>query len=374
MNKTLQVLFMSLMFSSQTFAQKLNLVVGTYTNPGKSEGIYVYEFDSETGKFIYKNQASGISNPSYLTASKNGKFIYAVNEVDNGTLSAFTFDQESGALKLINSKPSLGSAPCYVSVDSDNEFVFVGNYGQGNFAAYAVSSDGALGDAVQVIQDSGGSLNTSRQEGPHVHSTILSPDEKFLVVSDLGTDKISVYKFDVKNKKRPLEVIDPPYTIPEPGGGPRHLDFHPNGKFVYSLMEMTGHIVAFSYNEGKIKNIQKISILAPGFKGDVGAADIHLSPDGNFLYASNRGDANDISIFSVNSSTGKLSFVGRHSSLGKTPRNFVIDPSGRFLLVANQNSNNIVVLKRDTKTGLLRNTGEQIKVWNPVCLKFTRAL
>lgn len=369
MKRNILILLMASMTIGTTYAQKQNLVIGTYTKSGKSEGIYVYEFDSQTAKATYKNKATGISNPSYLDISKDGKFVYAASENKEGSINAFAFDGVTGSLRLLNSRSSHGSAPCYIDIDKDRKFVFAANYGQGSLIAYPVLKDGSLAETPQIIQHTGSSADKSRQEAPHVHSTILSPDEKFLLVSDLGTDKISTYAFNARNTATPLTPADPPFVFAAPGSGPRHLDFHPNKRFVYALMEMTGDVIVYAYNKGTLTTLQTISMLAPDFKGDTGAADIHVSPDGKFVYASNRGDANDIAIFAVDPSSGQLSLAGRQSTLGKGPRNFTLDPAGRFLLVANQNSDNVVIFKRDAQTGLLTDTGERIDVGQPVCLK-----
>lgn len=372
MRKTFLLFIMSLFILHQASAQNMNLIVGTYTNKDNSEGIYVYTFNTETGKLSYKNKATAVANPSYLTPSNDGKFVYSVNEDNDGSISSFAFNKSSGKLKFLNKKTTEGSSPCYITVDATNKFVFAGNYGQGNLVVYALLPDGSLGNMLQSIQDKGSSVDKSRQEGPHVHSTILSPDQKFLLVSDLGTDKISVYTFDPNSKRDPLKAMNPPFTAVEPGNGPRHLDFHPNGKYVYAIMEMTGNVLAYSYNRGEMKNIQTISMVEKGFTGQTGAADIHVSPDGKFLYSSNRGDANDIAIFSINPSTGLLTLKGHQSTLGKGPRNFIIDPKGNFLLVANNNSNEIMVFKRNMETGLLTATGEKVTLNAPVCLKFSK--
>lgn len=372
MKTTILILLMASLTAGTTNAQKRNLLIGTYTNGGKSEGIYVYEFDSQTGKAAYKNKATGVSNPSYLDISRDGKFVYAANENKEGSISAFSFDAATGALKFLNSKTSHGSSPCYIDVDKSRKFVFAANYGQGNLVAYPVNKDGSLADQAQVIQHTGSSTDKSRQAAPHVHSTILSPDEKYLLVSDLGTDKISTYAFNDKNTREPLTPAYPAFVFAAPGSGPRHLDFHPNKRFVYALMEMTGDVIVYSYNKGVLSTIQTIPMLAPDFKGATGAADIHVSPDGRFVYASNRGDANDIAIFAVDATTGRLTLTGRQSTLGNGPRNFTLDPEGRFLLVANQNSNHVVIFKRDIQTGLLTDTGERIDVGQPVCLQIQK--
>lgn len=368
MKRNILILLMASVTIANTYAQKRNLVIGTYTKNGKSEGIYVYEFDSQTGKATYKNKATGVSNPSYLDISKDGKFVYAANENKEGGVSAFSFNQVTGALQLLNSQPTHGSSACYIDIDNNRKFVFSGNYGSGNLVVYPIQKDGSLAEAAQIIQHTGSSADKSRQLSPHVHSTILSPDQKFLLVSDLGTDKISTYTFDIKNSKQPLTPADPPFATAAPGSGPRHLDFHPNSRFVYALMEMTGDVIVYSYRNGAMDAIQTISMLTPDFKGKTGAADIHVSPDGKFVYASNRGDANEIVIFAIDQS-GKLTVAGRQSTLGKTPRNFVIDQGGKFLLAANQDSDQVVIFKRDQLTGQLTDTGERIDVGMPVCLK-----
>jgi 6-phosphogluconolactonase len=268
----------------------------------------------------------------------------------------------------MNSVPSEGDHPCYVSVDSKKKFVFVGNYSEGNLISAPLNADGSLRTDVQNIKHEGGSVNKDRQEKPHVHSVVLSPDDRYLLVPDLGADKVFQYRVDV-TKPQGLTPAASPYTAVNPGGGPRHLTFHPNGKYAYLVLELVAEVMVFDYTDGTLAAKQTIRMAAPDFKGRVSAADIHVSPDGKFLYASNRGDANEIAIYSIDKS-GKLSFVARQSVLGKIPRNFVIDPKGNFLLAANQDSNDIVIFKRDQKTGLLTPTGKKIQVDKPVCLKF----
>ncbi len=350
-------------------AQKLNLIIGTYTNKGTSEGIYVYEFDTATGKSSYKNKVTGVNDPSYVALNKDGNFLYAVNE-GSGEVSSFSFDKTSGALKFLNKRSSNGAAPCYVVIDKDSRYVIVANYSGGSFSVYPVQKDGSLGEAAQTIQHSGSSVNKERQERSHVHSAVFSPEEDHLIVSDLGTDQISIYRFNSAGNTQPVSTGEQPFVDAGKGSGPRHFDFHPNGKFAYSIQELNGNISAFGYNKGKLSLLQNISMVDPAFKGETGAADIHVSPDGKFLYSSNRGDANDIAIFAINPKTGKLTLKGRTSSMGKGPRNFVIDPEGNFLLAANQYSDSIVIFKRNKTTGMLTDTGERIKVGAPVCLKF----
>lgn len=372
MNRLRSIIFIFLISAlmAPVYGQKHLLLVGTYTDKGTSEGIYVYEFDSNTGKVAYKNKATGIDNPSYLAISHNRKFVYAANEGKEGFVSAFAWNKKSGSLSFLGKQPANGTAPCYVAVDKNNQFLFEANYGSGNFSVYPILKNGAPGKAVQVIQHSGHGMNKERQEGPHVHSTILSPDEKYLMVSDLGVDKIYVYRTDFTKGAKPLTPAATPFVSTGQGNGPRHIDFHPNGKFVYSIQELTGNVTAFAYKNGELKTLQNLSMVSPDFRGRTGAADIHVSPDGRFLYTSNRGEANDMAVFAIDPVTGHLTLKGRTGTLGDGPRNFVIDPSGQFLLVANQNTDNIVIFKRDKETGLLTDSGERIEVGSPVCLKF----
>lgn len=346
-----------------------NLLIGTYTASATSDGIYCYDFDTQTGNVILKSSVSGVENPSYLAVSRDGNHVYAVNEGRTGTISSFTFDKTSGILTFQNKVSSGGSGPCYVSVDDKNKFVFAGNYNSGSLAAVSLKDDGSFNAEPQFIKHEGGSIDKGRQAGPHVHCTVISPDGKYLFTSDLGTDKVNIYNFDQSNPTQPLSPAAQESVAVKPGSGPRHLTFHPNAKTAYLIHEMGSLVTVFDYKNGTLTEKQTITMLAPEFKGRVGAADIHVSSDGKFLYASNRGEANEIVIYSIDKK-GMLSYTGRTSCLGKGPRNFVIDPSGKFLLVANQDSNDIIFFKRDPKTGLLTPTDNKIQVSKPVCLKF----
>ncbi len=346
-----------------------NLLIGTYTTSATSDGIYCYNFDTQTGAVILKSALSGVENPSYLAVSRDGNNVYAVNEGRTGSINSFLFDKASGILTFQNKVSSGGSGPCYVSVDDKKKLVFAGNYNSGSLAAVSLKEDGSFGAEPQFIKHEGSSIDKGRQAGPHVHCTVLSPDGKYLLTSDLGTDKINIYNIDPANITQPLSPAAQESVSVKPGSGPRHLTFHPDSKTTYLIHEMGSMVTVFDYKNGTLTEKQTITMLAPDFKGRVGAADIHVSADGRFLYASNRGEANEIVIYSIDKK-GMLSFVGRSSSQGKGPRNFVIDPSGKFLLVANQDSNEIVFFKRDPKTGLITPTDNKIQVNKPVCLKF----
>lgn len=367
------LLLLAMAFFSGLQAQNQNeyhLLIGTYSNKDKTNGIYVYRFNSQTGEFSTNVPVTSAVNSSYLAISADRKNVYAVSEggSGNGGVNAYSFDPVSGKLTFINSVNSEGDHPCYVSVDDKKKFVFVGNYSGGNLLSVPLNTDGSFGSNIQNIHHEGSSVNKSRQEKPHVHSVVLSPDDRYLLVADLGTDKVNQYRVDI-TKPQALTPAQTPFTSTKPGGGPRHLAFHPNGEYAYLILEMEGAVVAFDYKDGKLSEKQTVTMLATDFKGNVSAADIHVSPDGKFLYASNRGDANEIVIYAIDGK-GNLTFTGRQSVLGKIPRNFAIDPSGNFLLAANQDSNDIVIFRRDLKTGLLTPTGKKIEVDKPVCLKF----
>lgn len=362
------LLCLTIQAKAQTPAKDVyNLLIGTYTESSKSEGIYVYSFNTTTGEFISKSVATGIKNPSYLAITKDRKHVYSVSEGTQGTISAFSFDALTGQLTFLNTAPSGSNGPCYVSVDDKNKFVFAGNYGGGSVAAIPINADGSLHADIQNIQHEGKSIKPN-QEKPHVHAAVLSKDNMFLFVPDLGTDKVNIYNVDV-TKYKPLTPANPAFASITVGGGPRHFTFHPNGKYAYVIHENTGEVTVFDYAHGKLKEKQKVSMPVAGYTGNIHAADIHISPDGKFLYGSMRAEINELGIYSIDKN-GMLTFVGRQSTLGKIPRNFEIDPTGNFLLVGNQNSDEVVIFKRDKKSGLLTDTGKRISIGKPVCLKF----
>ena len=345
------------------------LLVGTYTNEAKTNGIHVYTFNTETGDVTEKSVTTGVRNPSFLAISDDRRNVYSVSEAGEGKgVNAYSFDPAIGKLTFLNSGSSGGNGPCYITVDKKKRWVFTANYGGGSLSATRLNKDGSLTTDVQAIQHEGSSVDKSRQDKPHVHSVVLSPDGDYLMVPDLGTDKVNIYRFNPAGEK-PLVPASPAFTSVHAGGGPRHLAFHPNGKHAYLILEMEGAVAAFDYKDGDLQPKQRVTMLAQDFKGKVGAADIHVSPDGKFLYASNRGEANEIVVYAIGKDGG-ITYTGRQSSGINTPRNFAIDPSGNFLLVGNQNGNDIAIFRRDQKTGLLSPTGKTIKVDKPVCLKF----
>lgn len=352
-------------------AQEVPLFVGTYTGTG-SKGIYTFLFNTRSGKarLVSHTDSGSVANPSYLAFAPDHQHLYAVNETggtDPGSVSTFSVDPD-GTLLFLDRTPSGGDHPCYVSASKDGKWVLAGNYSGGNVAAFPVQPDGTLGSLSQLVQHTGSGPNTQRQEKAHVHAAVFDPANRYVFVPDLGTDKVHIYRFDTKAKE-PLKDAPQPFAAAAPGSGPRHFVFHTNGRYAYVVEELSGTVTAYKYQDGKLSTLQTISTHPTGFVGTKGSADIHLSPDGRFLYVSNRGSANTIAIFSVGAN-GQLKWVGDVPTGGKTPRNFTLSPGGRFLLVANQETNNIVVMKRDPATGKLSATGEELEVPRPVCLLF----
>ncbi len=369
--KRLLLLVVSITACFFIYAQKpvtQKLLIGSYTNGTISDGIYYYQFNANgSAELISKTAAA---DPSFLALALNKPNIYAVNELGNGkgAVSAYQFDKVSGNFQLLNTVLSGGDHPCHISIDSKNRFVFVSNYSGGNFSVMKIEADGSLSNAIQTIQHTGSSVNKSRQDKPHVHSAFISPDEKYLLVQDLGTDQISVYGLNLNNTRpvsqKPISVFNC-----NPGDGPRHISFHPTKPIVYAVQELTGTVTVLNFTKGVLKKLQQVNMFVKGDEKKSGAADIHVSPDGKFLYASNRAEFNDLAIFKIGQN-GWLQWVGSEPTLGLAPRNFAIDPSGKFLLAANQNSNEVVVFKRNIQTGKLIDTGKRIAVSKPVCLKF----
>ncbi|MFT3947305.1 MAG: lactonase family protein [Agriterribacter sp.] len=374
MHKIISLLVFGLSLLTTGMAQQDSLhylITGTYTS-GKSEGIYVYVFNSNNGTYKEASHVEA-SNPSFVTVSPDEKFIYAVNENGNndngGEVSSFAFDKSTGVLTPVNKQLTAGDAPCYVDVDKTGKWIAVANYSSGTLSVLPVNdASGNIGKAVTTIKHEGSGVNKSRQEKPHVHCTYISHDNKWLFVPDLGIDKVMIYAFDANNGS--LKPGEQAFIKINDGGGPRHITFHPNNKYAYVIEEMGGAVNAYEYADGKFKAIQHIKSVQKTDTGFVGSADIHVSADGKFLYASNRGGFNTIAIYKINQRDGRLTLIGYQKTLGDFPRNFTIDPSGKFLLVANQNSDDVVIFKRNIKTGLLTSTGKRISVGNPVCLKW----
>ena len=347
--------------------------VGTYTRRG-SEGIYVYRLDLDSGALDPISIASGVVNPSFLAIAPRKHLLYAVNEVDevagkrSGAVSAFSIDQKTGQLTLLNQQPTEGTGPCYVSVDTEARFALAANYAGGSVCVLPIDSSGSLLPAADFVQHHGSSIDPRRQNVPHAHCIVLDPAERFALVPDLGQDKVMIYRFDATTGQ--LTPNDPPWAQLAPGAGPRHFTFHPNGSFGYVINEIGSTVTAFAYDasRGSLSEVQTVSTLPDDFAGTSHCADVHVAPSGKFLYGSNRGH-DSIAIFSVDEDSGKLSLIGHEPTQGEIPRNFAIDPTGAFLLAANQNSDSIVSFRIDQETGALDPTGHATEVSMPVCVK-----
>jgi 6-phosphogluconolactonase len=364
--------------SGQT-ARDYFVYVGTYP-VGDSKGIYLYRFDEKSSHLISLGLAAEIANPSFIATDPIHRYLYAVTDTDAdipgpnadrvaNTVSSFKIDGATGSLKFLNRVSSGGKDPIHLIVDRTGKILFVANYDSGSVASFALRPDGSIGAMTGFDQHHGSSVNPHRQEGPHAHEVVVSPDHRFLYVPDLGLDQIMIYRID--EEKSSFVPNNPAYVAVRGGLGPRHFVFVPGDKFAYAVCEMGSSVVAFSYNResGALKPIQTISTLPAVFSGEDDSAEIQIDKAGRFLYASNRGQ-NAITEFQIDKGTGKLVVVQNISTEGKTPRNFVIDPTGRYLLAANQDSNNMVLFKIDSATGRLTPTNQIEKIGAPVCILF----
>ena len=348
--------------------------VGSYTESAE-QGISMGGFDPIIGDVNLIDIFKKIENPSFLIFDHNRKFLYAVNEIDNfggkksGSVSAFKIDEKSGQITFLNTQPSMGAHPCHFTADRSGKFILVSNYTGGNVAVLPVSADGKLGAPVDMVQHTGKGPNAARQESAHAHSVNLSPDNRFAFVCDLGMDKIMVYRFNQDSGK--LTPADQPYFKTAPGAGPRHFTFSKDGSHAFVVNELNSTLTSMTYEKanGILTEIQTITTLPERFSGENTCADIHIHPNGNFIYASNRGN-DTIAVFSIEKVTGALRLIQNQSVEGKTPRNFAIHESGKFLVAANQNSNTITVFSLDPETGKLSNTGKSIPINKPVCILF----
>ena len=353
---------------------KVRLYIGTYTWKA-SKGIYLSRLDPATGALEAPVLAGAATNPSFVAIHPSRRFLYAVGEVDRfggqkgGVLSAFAVDPQSGKLTLLNQRSSRGPGPCHVAVDRTGRWALVANYSGGSVACLPIQQDGRLGEATDFVQHKGSSVNPQRQQGPHAHAAYFDAANRFVFVPDLGLDKVMIYRFDAAKGK--LVPNDPAFVAMAPGAGPRHLAFHPNGRFAYVINEINSTVTVLSYDAagGALKPIESVSTLPEGFRGKSTTAEVAVHPFGKFLYGSNRGH-DSIVAFAIDAESGKLRLIGHEPTQGKTPRNFAIDVLGDFLVAANQDSDNVVVFRIDAQSGKLQATGQSIKVGSPVCVEF----
>ena len=360
--------------ASAEAARKYRVYIGTYTGPG-SRGIYQTTLDVATGQLLPAQLAAEIVSPSFLAIHPSQKYLYAVNEVTEfenkptGAVTAFAIDENTGALRALNQQPSEGTHPCHLIVDAAGKNVLVANYTSGSVAVLPIDpASGRIAAASSKVQHAGSSINKQRQEGPHAHSINLDAANRFALVADLGLDAVKIYRFDS------AAAALAPHTaegVVAKGGGPRHLAFHPSGKFAFVNNELSSTVTVFRYDStnGSLVETHTLSTLPTGFTGENSTAETAVHPTGNAVYVSNRGH-DSIAVFSFDSNSGMLTAKGHTATGGKTPRNFAIEPTGAFLLAANQTTNTIVVFRIDPTSGGLTDTGVKIEVGSPVCIRF----
>jgi 6-phosphogluconolactonase len=359
---------------------RITTYIGTYTRresfvDGKAEGIYIYHLDLRSGALTYAATVAGPGtlNPSFVTLSPDKRCLFAVNEITggkgpHGTVSAFAVDPASGHLTYLNQQSTCGLAPCYASVDPAGRYCLAANYETGSLCVLPIRQDGSLGEATGVVQFSGFGPNRERQEDPHAHMVLPSPDGRFILAVDLGADRLMAFRLDPE--RGTLSPAEPPWTALPPGSGPRHLAFHPQQPFAYVINELQSTVTVARYDEqrGAFEALQTLSTLPDGFTGQNLGAEIVAAPSGRFVYASNRGH-DSLAIYAVDQASGRLSLVGHESTQGVGPRAFTIDPSGALLLAANQDTDTVVMFWIDPDAGTLRPTGHVAAVPTPVCLQ-----
>ncbi len=358
--------------------ETITAFIGTYTRKlphvdGQGRGIYRARYNPNSGALTDIALAAEIENPTFLALAPNKRVLYAIGETDafdgqpGGSVSAFTIDPDTHALTLLNRQPSRGGFACHLGVDATGQAVIVANYGTGSVAAFPIAADGSLGVLSDFVQHEGSGPNPNRQQGPHAHQAVLSPDNRFVLVNDLGTDHVVSYALDATQAK----ITRAGATRVHPGAGPRHLAFHPNGAFAYVINELDATVTACRYDaeRGQLIPIQTISTLPSGATAPPSCADIHVHPSGRFVYGSNR-NHDSIAIFGVGEHSGKLSAIGHESTQGQQPRNFALAPDGRCLLAENQDSDTIVSFHIDPERGTLMAAGHVAQVPTPVCMVF----
>ncbi len=365
-----------LMLNTTLEAKEFLVYFGTYTN-AVSKGIYVSRLDADTGKLLSPELAAATPDPSFLTLTPDEKFLYAANEIGGnkeGFVSAFTVDKKSGQLTLLNQKASGGLAPCHVSVDANGKTLLVANYNSGTIKSISLNTDGSFGDGGGLIQHQGHSVNADRQAGPHAHFATVDPSNRFVLACDLGLDQVKIYRFDAAHST--LVANDPPFATVPPGSGVRHLTFSHNGKLVYAVNEMACTVSTFVWDaeSGRLTARETVSALPPGVavKPNYSGAEILVHPSGKFVYATVRGH-DSITVFSTDATTGQLTFVQNISAAGKIPRGLGIDPTGRWLIVANQKTGNVVEFAIDAATGKLTPTKTDWSIGSAVDVKFVKA-
>lgn len=353
--------------------------IGTYTElahvPGpKSEGIYVYRMDPATGALTFASVAPCGKNPSFLAIHPNGRWLYAVHEVDEfdgqpgGGVSAFAIDIASGALALLSRQLTAGGVPCHISVDAAGQHVLLASYAGGTVSMLPINPDGSLRAASDTVAHRQLDTGAPPEKRSNAHQITVDPSQAWAFSPDLGLDRVIVYQPGADGHLHPHAHLA---LRAQPGAGPRHMDYHPNGRFAYLINELNGTLMALALDPatGTLTELQTVSTLPEGYSGTISCADIHVHPSGRFVYGSNRGH-DSIVIFAIDQATGRLTLVGHEPTQGRTPRNFALDPTGTFLLAANQDTGTIVTFRIDAETGKLTPTGQVTQVPAPVCIKF----
>ncbi|WP_073096762.1 lactonase family protein [Cyclobacterium lianum] len=354
--------------SLDEMSQTYSFLLGTYTSTPE-QGIHLLEFKPENGGFNLIATASEPDNPSFVVSNKDQNLVFSVEETGGdggGKVSSFALTDEG--LTYINSVSAEGDAPCYLSMDPSERYIVAANYSSGNFSLIPIGNDGRLHAAVQVVSHQGSSVHPNRQKQPHAHAALFHPEDSRLLVADLGTDEVVVYDFN-PDEEKPLNTEASFRLKVKPGAGPRHMVFDEAGEILYLIHEITAEIGVYRYEDGVLEHLKTYSLLSEGFSGSVGAAEIRLSPDQKFLYASNRGEANEIIVFQIDAQ-GKLKHTQTIESGGLAPRNFNITPDGKYLITGNQNSNNLLVFSRNPKTGTLSPTEYRFEMHKPVYINF----
>ncbi|PZU80910.1 MAG: 6-phosphogluconolactonase [Chryseobacterium sp.] len=363
-------LLLSFLIFTNLYSQRQFVFFGSYNWDKGSEAVYAYELNNETGKLTKVASSSDVINPGYITVSPDGKYIYASSDArkpNDGSVSSFAFDADKKTLTFLNKQKSGGENPVYVNVDKSGKWLVNANYNEASISVYPILESGKIDSIAQLFKFTEGSnINTDRQDIAHIHSAIFTPDFKSIFFPDLGADKIRHYYFD-GNLKQPL--IETKSSInTKPGSGPRHLTFNKDGKIAYSIEELAGMISVYDFSDNTLKEIQRIATHPDKIKEGFESSDVHISPDGKFLYATNRVNENNIAIFKV-LNDGKLESIDYQKTGGKHPRTFAIDETGKFIIVTNVNSNNVTVFKRNMETGFLKKVGKPLKINHPTCVK-----
>ena len=354
------------------------LHIGTYTSPlphveGRAVGIHALRLDGRSGKLTSIGVTAEAVNPSYLATDARQRHLYAVRETPGDLMpavAAFAIEPNGYGLRPLNHQPAHDTIPCFVTVDPSGRFVLDANYGSGSVSVYPIEADGRLGSATDIVQHEGSSVNPARQEGPHTHQVVFGPDGHTLFVPDLGLDRVMIYRLEAERGQ--LVAHDQPWVEVRPGAGPRHMVFHPSGRYAFLLNELDSTTVVFAHEAERLTPLQTISTLPAGYRGESSCAAIRIAPSGRFVYASNRGH-DSIAIFAFDQATATLTLVDHQPTGGRTPRDFALDPSNGFLIAANQDSDTVASFRIEPETGSLEPTGSVVAVPNPVCVVPVRA-